>query len=203
MWEVFQAFVLVCRHCRGMCWYAIITIYIYIPYISPYHYVYLTFPSPLFFLIADLQGVAKDSDCDLHFQLCSGREQSLASPHCVALFHVKADVLQCLGNSWQFPTSVCWLGEAASSKLTLCPDEERCIPYRIWLVPSPCPESAVLFHGTPVLPTELWPVQGWWGGWRAVWQLVGVMGQPMVPEPMSASQQLSSLKSRRVWVFLL
>lgn len=130
--------------------------YIYIPYISPYHHIYLTFPSSLFFLIADLQGVAKDSDCDMHFQLCNGKEQSLTSPHCVALFHVKADVLQRLGNSWQFPTSVCWLGEAVSSKLTLCPDEKRCIPYRIWLVPSPCPECAVLFNVTPVLPMELW-----------------------------------------------
>lgn len=38
------------------------------------------------------------------------------------LSYVKADVLQWLGNSWQLAKSVCWLGEAARSKLKLSLD---------------------------------------------------------------------------------
>jgi len=44
------------------------------------------------------------------------------------LSYVEADVSQWLGNSWQLTKRVCPRGEAASSKLNLSLDEERCIP---------------------------------------------------------------------------
>lgn len=85
MWEGFQAFILVCRHCRGVHWYAVIIIYIaHLP------------STPL---LSHCRFTESGEEVRLWplFPALRRGEQSLTSPHCVALVPCESWCLAVVG----------------------------------------------------------------------------------------------------------